>query len=73
MISSKGSVVVGDEGSGGAGLVGVFVVPDGCGESKEPLEDAGPDTVGFSCTVAFEVELGFEGLVDGFDDLSERA
>jgi len=66
-------VVVGGEGSGGAGLVGVFVVPDRCGEGEEALQGAGGDAVEFLCSVAFEVELGFEGLVDGFNDLTERS
>ena len=30
MISSKGSVVVGDQGPGGSGLLGGLVVSDGC-------------------------------------------
>src|SRR5665809_104859 len=71
MISSKGLVVVGDERSGGSGLVGGFVMPDGGGEGEESLADACGDALGFAAAVAFEVELGFEGLVDGFDDLAE--
>lgn len=59
-------MVLGGQGAGGAGLVGGFVVPDGSGEGEKPLAHAGPDTVGFSCTVAFKVELGFEGLVDRY-------
>jgi len=47
-------------------------VPDCCGECEESLEDAGADSVGFASAVAFEIELCFEGLVDRFDDLSER-
>jgi hypothetical protein len=54
-------------------LVGGFVVPDGGGEGEESLADAGGDALGFAAAVAFEIELGFEGLVDGFDDLSEWA
>ncbi len=33
---------------------------------------AAADAGGFASAVAFEIELGFEGLVDGFDDLAER-
>ncbi len=73
MISSKGSVVVGDQAAGWSGLVGGFVVPDRCGEGEEALEDAGGDALGFSPAVAFEVEPSFQGLVDRFDDLTERA
>jgi hypothetical protein len=72
MDSSKGSVVVGEEGAGGSGLVGGLVVPDAGGEGEEALEDSGPDAVGGTAAVAFEVELGFEGLVDRLDDLAER-
>jgi len=43
MVSSKGSVVVGDEGAGGAGLLGGLVVPDGCCEGEESLQDARGD------------------------------
>ena len=64
-------MVVGDEAAGGSGLVGGFVVPDGGGEGEDALQDPGGDTVEFPAAVAFEVELGFEGLVDGFDDLAE--
>ena len=64
-------MVVGGEGAGWSGPVGGFVVPDRGGEGEEALADAGGDAVRFSCAVAFEVELGFEGLVDGFDDLAE--
>lgn len=62
--SAKGLVVVAGEAADGAGLAGGFVVPDGCGEGEEALEDAGADAGWFSSAVAFEVELGFEGLVD---------
>lgn len=54
-------------------MVGGFVVPDGGGEGEESLADAGGDALGFPAAVAFEVELGFEGLVDRFDDLTEGA
>jgi hypothetical protein len=54
-------------------LVVGFVVPDGGGEGEEPLAATGGDALGVTVAVAFEVELGFEGLVDGFDDLAEWA
>ena len=52
-------------------MVGGFVVPDGGGEREDALQDAGADAGGFAAAVAFEVELGLECLVDGFDDLAE--
>ncbi len=51
--------------------MGGFVVPDGCGECEESLEDSGADSGFCSPSVAFEIELGFEGLVDRLDDLAE--
>ena len=66
-------MIVGDEAAGWSGLVGGFVVPDGCCEGEQPLEDSGCDAVGFPAAVAFEVESCLEGLVDGFNDLSEWA
>ena len=72
MISSKGSVVVGEQGSGGSWLVGGLVVPDGGGEGEESLQDACGDAWAGASSVAFEAELGFEGLVDGLDDLAQR-
>ena len=58
--------------AGWSWLLGGFVVPDRGGEREESLEDPGADPFGFAAAVAFEVELCFEGLVDRFDDLSER-
>ncbi len=66
-------MVVGGEAAGWSGPVGGFVVPDRGGEGEDALEDAGDDALGFSPAAAFEVELGFEGLVDRFDDLTERS
>ena len=54
------------------GLVGGFVVPDRGGEGEKPLEHAGHDASRAPCAVALQVELRLEGLVDGFDDLTER-
>ena len=53
-------------------MVGCFVVPDGGGEREDSLEDPCADTGWFASAVAFEIELCFECLVDGFDDLAER-
>lgn len=60
MINSKGSVVVGEEGSDWV-LAELLVVPDDCGEGEEALEDSGDDTAPGASAVAFEVELAFEG------------
>ena len=48
-------------------------MPDGGGEGQDSLEDACADAGWFASAVAFEVELGFERLVDRFDDLAERS
>src|SRR5918994_5095994 len=74
MISSKRwwLVVVGGERSEGGGVV-MLVVPDDGGEGEETLEHAGGDAGEAAGGVAFEVEPGFEGVVDRFDDLAERA
>ena len=45
MISSKGSVVVGEQGAGGAWLLGGLVVPDRGDEGEESLQDAGGDAI----------------------------
>jgi hypothetical protein len=47
-------------------------VPDGSGKCEEALEDAGADASWFAAAVAFEIELGFQCLVDRLDDLTER-
>src|SRR5678815_3712304 len=72
MTSSKAlwSVVVGGEGSQG-GLAVAFVVPDDGGEGEEALQHASGDAGEAAGSVAFEIESGFEGLVDRFDDLAE--
>ena len=73
MEKSKGSsVVVGGERSE-HGLVAVVVVPDRGGEGEESLEDAHGDALGAVAAVVFEAELGFEGVVDRFDDLTEAS
>jgi hypothetical protein len=50
-------------------LAGVVVVPDHCCQCEDPLEHAGDDAARGASAVSFQVELGFEGLVDRFDDL----
>ena len=72
MRSSKGLVVVCGEGAGWAGLVGGFVVPDYGGEGQEALQDTCYDTWFGASSVPFEIELGFESVVDRLDDLTER-
>ena len=46
MISSKGSVVVGEQGAGGAWLLGGLVVPDRGGEGEGSLQDAAATPAG---------------------------
>jgi hypothetical protein len=51
---------------------GFVVEPDRGGQGEDALQDADDDTGDGAAAVAFEVELGFEGLVDRFDDLPQR-
>jgi hypothetical protein len=53
-------------------LPGGVVVPDRGGQREDALHDAGYDTSGCAPSVPFEVKLSLEGLVDRFDDLSQR-
>ena len=46
-----------------------MVVPDGCGESEEPLKYAGDHPVLGTPTVLFQVELPFERVVSRLDEL----
>jgi hypothetical protein len=46
-------------------------VPDGGGEGEDALEDTCGDSGDGASAVAFEVELGLEGVVDRFDDLPQ--
>jgi len=46
-------------------------VPDRGGQSEDALPDTGDDSGFGAAAVAFEVELTFEGVVDGFDDLTK--
>src|SRR5947209_13337803 len=66
-----GSVVVGDQGSCD-GLGGGAVVPDSGGEREQPLGDAGGHAGEAASAVQVQVELAFEGVVDGFDELADR-
>src|SRR6266566_5287051 len=67
-----GSVVVADQASLGR-CAGGPVVPDGGGHGEQPLGDAGVDAGGGAAAVAFQVELAFEGVVDGLDPLADPA
>src|SRR6266498_2616626 len=62
------SVVVGDQGSCDW-LAGVVVVPDRGGQGEDALQHARDDACRGVPTVAFQVELAFEGVVDRLDDL----
>ena len=54
------------------GLAGGVVVPDGGGQGEDALQDADGDALRGMPAVAFQVELAFEGFVDGLDDLAQR-
>jgi hypothetical protein len=49
---------------------GVVVVPDGCSQGQDALQDPDHDSGGCVAAVTFEVKLGLEGLVDRFDGLA---
>src|ERR1041385_8251868 len=49
------------------------VVPDGGGQGEQPLGDADVDATGSAATVAFEVELALEGVVDQLNPLADPA
>src|SRR5215831_19481811 len=71
MIDAKGSV--GHRPGVSAWRVGwPVVVPDGCGQGEDALQDVDQDAGGGVATVAFGVELAFEDVVDQFDDLAQR-
>ena len=69
MIDSKGSVIVGQQGSFDR-RSDVVVVPDRGGQGQDTLHDADPDPGGGVATVLFEVELALEGVVDRLNDLA---
>lgn len=50
-------------------LTDVLVVPDRGGQGQEALDDACADPCWRASAVVFKVELGLEGVIDGFDDL----
>jgi hypothetical protein len=51
-------------------LSGGAVVPGGGGECEDPLGDPRDDAVD-GAAVKFEVELAFQRVVDGFDELPD--
>ncbi len=57
------SVIVSGQGAVDR-CAGVVVVPDRGGEGEDALQDADQDSGGGVAAVAFEVELGFERLID---------
>ena len=46
-------------------------MPDRGGQGEDALGDSCADSGKGSAVVVFEVELAFEGLVHGFDDLTQ--
>jgi dipeptidyl aminopeptidase/acylaminoacyl peptidase len=46
-------------------------VPDGGGQGEDALQDADYHAAGGVAAVLFQVELAFEGVVNGFDDLAQ--
>ncbi len=46
----------------------MVVVPDGGGEGEESLQHSDGDALGGVAAVVLEAELGFQGVVDRFDD-----
>src|SRR6476660_6902733 len=70
MNDSKGSVVIGDQGSLDR-LAGTVVVPDRGGQGQDALHDTNPHPCGGVPTVLFEVELTLERVVHRLDDLPQ--
>jgi hypothetical protein len=64
-------MVVGDQGPGGW-LAGVVVVPDRGGQGQDALQHPHQHPCRGVATMAFQVQLAFEGLVDRLDDLPQR-
>src|ERR1019366_1315927 len=72
MTNSKGSsVIVGNERPENR-LSAVVVVPDRSGEGEQSLQDPSHHALCGVAPVSFQVELAFQGLVDRFDELTER-
>jgi hypothetical protein len=46
-------------------------VPDGGGEGEDALQDADGDAVDGAASVPLQIELAFESVVDGLDDLAQ--
>src|SRR5450755_2328455 len=70
MIDSRGLVVIGQERALD-GLAGAVVVPDGCGQGEDALQDADGHALGGMAAVLFQAGLAFEGVVDRLDDLAQ--
>jgi hypothetical protein len=71
MIDSKGSVVVGGQGSHDR-LSGAPVVPDRGGQGENALQDPHGNVGDDASAVLFEVELTLEGFIDESDALPYR-
>src|SRR5438552_2864626 len=71
MNDSKGSAVIeGGQGTQGR-LAGVGVVPGGCLERQQTLEDPCGHTFIRAATVSLQVELALQGVIHGFDELAQ--
>jgi hypothetical protein len=64
-------VVIGDQRSQSR-LAGLVVVPNHGGEGQDALEDPDGDPDTGAATMAFQVQLALEGLVDRLDELPQR-
>jgi hypothetical protein len=71
MTYSKGSVVVVDQEAHDR-LASVIAVPDRGGQGEDPLQHPGDDPGEDVPAVPLRVQLAFEGVVDGLDDLAQR-
>ena len=63
-------MIEGDQRTQGR-LASVEVVPDGCRECQQPLEDPGEHAFVGSAAVSLQVELALQGVIDGFDELAQ--
>ncbi|GAB2811511.1 hypothetical protein GCM10027176_15000 [Actinoallomurus bryophytorum] len=52
-------------------MAGLEVVPDRGGRCRHALRDKYGDALDGACTVLFQVELAFEGVVHRFDELAD--
>lgn len=71
MTYSKGSVVVVDQEAHHR-LASVIAVPDRGDQGEDPLQHPGDDPGEDVLAVPLQVQLAFEGVVDGLDDLAQR-